>query len=100
MPKLSKADKRAKISATEARRRKEIAPARIREMEADEKASKLSGARGFSYRANNSWPPGQAAAGAVRVRTRQFGRYPLHPGFDGRMVNQADPAAAQTATGS
>ena len=41
MPRLSKADQRAKISATEARRRKEVAPARLREMEADEKAGRL-----------------------------------------------------------
>lgn len=41
MSKLSKADQHAKISATEARRRKEVALARLREMEADEKAGKL-----------------------------------------------------------
>ena len=40
MPKLSKADQAAKISATEARRRKELALAEIREMERD----KLRGA--------------------------------------------------------
>ena len=65
MPHLSRSDKRAKVSLNEARRRKEIALARIREMEADEKAGKLSGAPGFSYGANNSWPPGRAAGGAV-----------------------------------
>jgi hypothetical protein len=41
MPKLSKADQRRKVSANEARRRKEVALARLREMEADEKAGKL-----------------------------------------------------------
>jgi hypothetical protein len=41
MPKLSKADRKAKVSANEARRRKEVALARLREMEADEKAGKL-----------------------------------------------------------
>ena len=41
MPKLSKADQRRKISVTEAHRRKEIALARLREMEVNEKAGKL-----------------------------------------------------------
>ena len=41
MPRLSKADQRAKISQNEARRRKEVALARLREMEADQKAGKL-----------------------------------------------------------
>jgi hypothetical protein len=41
VPKLSKADKRHKISSAEARRRKEVALARIREMEADRLAGKL-----------------------------------------------------------
>jgi hypothetical protein len=40
-PKLSKADYRAKISQNEARRRKEVALATIREMEAAEKAGRL-----------------------------------------------------------
>lgn len=39
MPKLSKADKRRKVSANEARRRKEVALARLRMMEADERVS-------------------------------------------------------------
>ena len=43
MPKLTKADKQAKISANEARRRKEVALARLREMEADEKAGQGCG---------------------------------------------------------
>jgi hypothetical protein len=41
MPRLSKSDQRAKVSQNEARRRKEVALARLREMEADEKAGKL-----------------------------------------------------------
>jgi hypothetical protein len=41
MPKLSKRDKRAKVTITEARRRKELALARIREREADRQAGKL-----------------------------------------------------------
>lgn len=41
MPKLSKADQHAKISATEARRRKELALAEIREMERDQKRGSL-----------------------------------------------------------
>lgn len=41
MPKLSKADKKAKISQTEARRRKELALAEIREMERDQKRGSL-----------------------------------------------------------
>jgi phage terminase Nu1 subunit (DNA packaging protein) len=41
MPKLSKADKAAKVSANEARRRKEVALATIREMEAAEKGRLL-----------------------------------------------------------
>jgi len=41
MPKLSKADKRAKVSATEARRRKECALAELREMERDQKRGAL-----------------------------------------------------------
>lgn len=41
MPKLSKADQAAKISATEARRRKEVALARLREMEVAQKAGLL-----------------------------------------------------------
>jgi len=41
MPRLSKADQRRKVSANEARRRKEVALARLREMEADERAGKL-----------------------------------------------------------
>jgi len=41
MPTLSRKDKRAKVSQNEARRRKEVALARIREMEADERAGKL-----------------------------------------------------------
>ena len=41
MPKLSKADKAAEDSASRCRLRKERALARIREMEADEKAGRL-----------------------------------------------------------
>ncbi len=41
MPKLSRAYQARKVSANEARRRKEVALARLREMEADEKAGKL-----------------------------------------------------------
>jgi hypothetical protein len=41
MPKLSKADQEAKISTTEARRRKEVALARLREMEAAQRAGML-----------------------------------------------------------
>ncbi len=41
MPRLSKADKQAKISQNEARRRKELALAEIREMERDEKRGAL-----------------------------------------------------------
>jgi CRISPR/Cas system-associated endonuclease Cas3-HD len=41
MPRLSKADKKAEVSATEARRRKEVALAQLREMEVAEKAGKL-----------------------------------------------------------
>jgi hypothetical protein len=41
MPKLSKADQAAKVSATEARRRKELALARLREMEVAQKAGLL-----------------------------------------------------------
>lgn len=41
MPNLSKADKVARVSATEARRRKEVALARLREMEVAEKAGQL-----------------------------------------------------------
>lgn len=41
MPKLSKADSAAKVSATEARRRKEVALARLREMEVAQKAGLL-----------------------------------------------------------
>ncbi len=51
MPKLSKSDQAAKISANEARRRKEVALARLREMEADEKAGKLISAD----RVKNAW---------------------------------------------
>lgn len=40
MPKLSKADERAKVSANEARRRKEVALAEIREAEAAEKVGR------------------------------------------------------------
>ena len=41
MPNLSKSDKHAKVSANEARRRKELALAEIREMEAAEKAGRM-----------------------------------------------------------
>jgi phage terminase Nu1 subunit (DNA packaging protein) len=41
MPKLSKADQSAKVSQNEARRRKEIALARLREMEVAEKEGRL-----------------------------------------------------------
>ncbi len=41
MPRLSKADQQAKISATEAERRRKVAMAEIRRLEADEKARKL-----------------------------------------------------------
>ena len=41
MPHLTKADKAAKVSQNEARRRKELALAEIREMEAAEKAGRL-----------------------------------------------------------
>ena len=41
MPKLSKADKRASISANEGRRRKELALAEIREMDAAKKAGRM-----------------------------------------------------------
>jgi hypothetical protein len=51
MPKLSKNDQRAKASAAEARRRKQVALARLREMEADEKAGKLVAAE----RVKDAW---------------------------------------------
>ncbi|HLJ13437.1 MAG TPA: hypothetical protein VKV15_03000 [Bryobacteraceae bacterium] len=41
MPKLSNADKQAKISATEAERRRKVAMAQIREMEADQRRGAL-----------------------------------------------------------
>lgn len=41
MPKLSKADQQAKISATEAERRRKVALAEIREMERDQKRGTL-----------------------------------------------------------
>jgi hypothetical protein len=41
MPKLSKSDQAAKVSATEARRRKEFALARLRELELAQKAGLL-----------------------------------------------------------
>jgi hypothetical protein len=41
MPNLSKADKRAKISATEAERRRKVAMAEIREIERDQKRGAL-----------------------------------------------------------
>ena len=41
MPKLSKADQQAKISATEAERRRKVAMAQIREMERDQKRAAL-----------------------------------------------------------
>jgi len=41
MPKLSKTDKQAKISATEAERRRKVAMAQIREMERDQKRGAL-----------------------------------------------------------
>jgi hypothetical protein len=41
MPKLSKADERTKISANEARRRKEVALAELRELERDRVKGKL-----------------------------------------------------------
>jgi hypothetical protein len=41
MPNLSKADQAAKVSQNEARRRKEVALAEIREMERDERAGRL-----------------------------------------------------------
>ena len=41
MPKLSKSDRLAKVSANEARRRKEVALAEIREMERDQKRGVL-----------------------------------------------------------
>lgn len=46
MPKLSKKDQRGRVTITESRRRKEQALARLREMEADEKAGKLIDAEG------------------------------------------------------
>jgi hypothetical protein len=41
MPKISKTDQSAKVSANEARRRKELALAEIREMERDQKRGTL-----------------------------------------------------------
>jgi phage terminase Nu1 subunit (DNA packaging protein) len=41
MPKLGKADQAAKVSANEARRRKEVALAELRELEVSEKAGRL-----------------------------------------------------------
>jgi hypothetical protein len=41
MPTLSKADQKARISQNEARRRKEVALAKLRELEAREKEGKL-----------------------------------------------------------
>ena len=41
MPKLSKSDQQARVSQNEARRRKEVALARLREMEADQRAGRL-----------------------------------------------------------
>jgi hypothetical protein len=41
MPKLSRADQQAKISATEAERRRKVAIAQIREMERDQKRGAL-----------------------------------------------------------
>jgi len=41
MPNLSKADQQAKISATEAERRRKVAMAQIREMERDQKRGDL-----------------------------------------------------------
>ena len=51
MPNLSRADRQAKTSTNEARRRKEVALARLREMESDEKAGKLISAD----RVKNVW---------------------------------------------
>jgi hypothetical protein len=42
MPKLSEADQRVKISATEAERRCKVAMAQIREMERDQSARELA----------------------------------------------------------
>ena len=41
MPRLSKADRKAKVSSTEAERRRRVAMAEIREMEADQKRGVL-----------------------------------------------------------
>ena len=57
MPKLSKADQAAKISTTEARRRKEVALAELREMEAAQRAGELLPAAGV----RQTWAAGLAA---------------------------------------
>jgi hypothetical protein len=46
MPKLSLADQQAKISATEAERRRKVAMAQIREMERDQKKARRPSAVG------------------------------------------------------
>ena len=51
MPTLSKADKRAKVSQNEARRRKEVALARLRELELAEKETRLVSADAMT----NTW---------------------------------------------
>jgi len=57
MPKLSKADQAAKVSATEARRRKEVALAELREMEAAQRRGELLAAGEVRKR----WAAGLAA---------------------------------------
>jgi hypothetical protein len=78
MPKLSKRDQHAKVSQNEARRRKEVALARLREMEADERAAKLIRA---DLGADN-WVKIVAAIKAVLLRmpdnhARQLGVKPV-----------------------
>lgn len=60
MPKLSKTDKRVKVSANEARRRKEVALAGLRELELSQKAGKLIRAD----RARDAWAK---IAGAIKA---------------------------------
>lgn len=50
MPKLSAADQAAKVSTTEARRRKEVALARLRELEVAEREGKLIAAEAVESR--------------------------------------------------
>ena len=57
MPKLSKADLAAKVSATEARRRKEVALAELREMEAAQRAGALL----LAVDVRKTWAAGLAA---------------------------------------